>query len=175
MTPNDTVLSSQIGGLFSHHQRCFFLQQAGTDTETHSQTIHRESQKHAAINGMSPINSLLRAQGTLQKKSLEDAEGMEDTKRTRSSESTKSRLYGVTETEPASTEPSQVSNRSSLYILRISMQNFYRTPEGVSKWVSNSCAWSWGSLPSVELPCPVLIWWILFYLSIFFSSLVVIS
>ncbi|KAL6032761.1 hypothetical protein STEG23_020991 [Scotinomys teguina] len=32
----------KISGLFSHHQRSFLLQEMGTNTETHSQTVWRE-------------------------------------------------------------------------------------------------------------------------------------
>ena len=42
MTPNDILLYSLISDLLSHHQRSFFLQQMGADTEMHGQTLHGE-------------------------------------------------------------------------------------------------------------------------------------
>ena len=42
MTPNDILTYSKINSFLNHHQRSFLLQQIGTNTETHSQTLHRE-------------------------------------------------------------------------------------------------------------------------------------
>ena len=40
MTPNDTLLESYIGTLFSHYQRSFLLQPMGTNTDNHYHTLH---------------------------------------------------------------------------------------------------------------------------------------
>ena len=55
-TTNDILLYSYIDTLFNHHQKSFLLQQVGTDTETHSQTLHRdrETLEYTTLNRMSP-------------------------------------------------------------------------------------------------------------------------
>ena len=52
------LLYSLISALFSYYQRSFLLKQMGTNTETHSQTIHGEWETlgNSTLNGISPSN-----------------------------------------------------------------------------------------------------------------------
>lgn len=61
------------------------------------------------------------------------------------------------EVEDSRTRPTKSTEQSSDELTRSSMKIFYLSvPECVSKWVYNSCAFSWGSFPFVSLPCPTL-------------------
>ena len=45
---------------------------------------------------------------------------------------------------------------------------FMGTPKCVNEWISDSCAFFWGSFPSAELLSLVLMWQFLFYLILYF-------
>ena len=93
---------------------------------------------------------------------------MEDTRRTRPSESTKQGSYELTETEAASTGPTWVCPRSFACIYNAAFTL-------VSLWDSWMCepVGLWllclllGSFHSAGMPCPVSMWWVLLYLIIF--------
>lgn len=73
MFSNDIVLYSQVRNLLSLHQRRFFMQQMGTNTKIHSQTLCRkgETVKHSAIMGLSPLNSSSQSSGNLVEEKVE--------------------------------------------------------------------------------------------------------
>lgn len=59
--------------------------------------------------------------------------------------------------EDSRTRPTKSTEQSSDELTRSSVKIFYLSvPECVSKWVYNSCAFSWGSFPFVSLPYPTL-------------------
>ena len=55
VTPNNTLLYSQINVLLNNYQRIFLLQQMETNIESHSQTVCRkpESLEHSVLNSVS--------------------------------------------------------------------------------------------------------------------------
>ena len=101
-------------------------------------------------------------------------EGMEDTRRRRSSEWP----------SKAHREWNSQHRVLCIYMLSFSIRYFYEIPECVNKWFLDPCAYSWGSVPSVGLPCPATRWsvlllsyyilfchvWLLSLRSLFFSN-----
>jgi len=62
MVPNNILLYSYIRDLPSHHVIAFLQQHTGTNTKTHSHTLHRQGAlDHTALNGMNVSLKYLRS------------------------------------------------------------------------------------------------------------------
>lgn len=167
-----TFCYAQISALLSHHQRAFLLQEMGTNTETHSQTLCREWEalEHLVLKGAIHHMPPLRAQRILwkriQKKGKNQRKWRTPTKWGPLNQHEQI-SYKLTEIEAGYTGPEQVFIRSSVDILWLTILCFYETPECVNKWVSDSFTSSW-ALPFADLL--VQVWYdSLFYLLFYFG------
>jgi hypothetical protein len=94
--PNDALLSSQVSGLSSHHHTGFLWQKVGTDAETNSQILVKESLNYRSIKS---LHSELRESHRKGDRMSGGARMHGDTMRTKNSET-----YEFIETKTASTE-----------------------------------------------------------------------
>lgn len=136
MTPNDTLLDSQISVMLRHHQRIFLLQQMGKNIETHSQTLCRYSALSDVL-----INSFPSELGALPERRNRKSsvpEGIQDTKKRRPFESSRLKLYDRAQSEAACTGLAQVYTRSSVYKLFSSLVYLW-IPECAEVWVFDFC------------------------------------
>lgn len=131
-------------------------------TDTHSQTFCGES-----INWRSPLDLSTRSlenPGEEGEERLWESTEMEETQRTRPTESTKQVLYGLTESEVTYKRPTSVCIKSSAYMLWLFVWCFCWTPKSRSCCVSDSFACSKDSFSPTGLPCSALVWGDLSYL-----------
>lgn len=96
----------------------FLWQQMGTDAETRSQASCGESKLEVSIMSLLGEHPWPLGGGGVK---ILGAKGMEDTRRTQPTESTKQGAYGLTETEAACTGPAGVCIRSLLYVVAVSL------------------------------------------------------
>jgi hypothetical protein len=107
------------------------------NTET-CQTLSRERLWNTDLNEVIPSNSYPsedREHGRREHRRYEETDGMENTRRIRSSRTTEQSQYKLTEPEAASTEPTQVLTRSAC-ILQLSVSHFYETALCANEWES---------------------------------------
>ena len=167
--PNDILLYSYIGALFSHHQRSFLLQQMKTNTETHGQTLGRrwETLEYSALNGMSPLDpSLHSSEKPVEEKAerVQVPEGMEDIKRRRPSKLTWAKLIWTHRDWSSTQQRLHGSAPCPLFI-------YYGFQFGVFMSVQMSeslILMLFPGLFSFCLSCPTFIWLFLFYPIIFY-------
>lgn len=115
MITNDTLLYSYISFLSNHHQRSFTQAADGNICrDSQPDIMHSESKWNFSVKYLA---SELRVAGKRRRKECKNQRGMDNTRKTRPSESTKQSTYELTETGKISTGPIQICTRSSLYIL----------------------------------------------------------
>ena len=74
------------------------------------------------------------------------------------------KLIWTDEAEAVCTEPAWTCTRPSGQTPELPVQYFHGTPECGNKCFSDSCDFSLWSYVSVCYTCPILMWWVLFYL-----------
>jgi hypothetical protein len=126
------------------------------NTETNSHTLYRKKDLGTHDSKWLHIILPLRALGTPLKKRWKECKSQRGGKTPREqgllNQISKAHM-NLQRAKQQNPELMQACTKCSEYVLSLSAWYSYGTPKCVNKWVSDSCACSWGSYPIAELPC----------------------